>query len=100
MEQFIDSQIKTYNNKKYNASNYVEILYKYPSLSYFEIMNNIITHVIYSKTTKNNQEMNDVRTNNIIDILTLLLKKYSIKDTYFYMHVEDGYFLDRRFTSI
>ena len=91
MEQFIDSQIKTYNNKKYNISNYEKILYKYPSLSYFEIINNIITRVIYPKSSKNDKLYN-ARTDNIVDILTLLLKKYSIKDTYFYMHVEDGYF--------
>jgi hypothetical protein len=88
MKRFINSQIDSFNNKKYDISDYHNILEKYPLLLFIKIKNNKFeSHHIQSEVKYIEQRIAGVKS-----IFKLLLEIYKLPDTQMYIYVGDMYF--------
>ena len=84
MNKFIESQINTFNSKRYNI---------YQNINNIKLNNNLL--VIEIKENKLIIDLEDdflCRKKNIKLIFEKLLKKYKLKDTIILIHLRDGYY--------
>jgi len=90
MEKFIDKQILSFNNKKYDLmTKHQEILNKYPFLVFVIIKDNKIIETKYRET----KIQNIYNRKKYIDIIfTFFLSKYKIKDTFLFINMSDSFF--------